>query len=130
LLLGCAISLLLCVPSLSFGARAEPIYDAEIPVPPTAKTVDITQVIQKALIANSWTIQTQGNGMIGSMIFWHSHSAEIRILFDREYVRIKYVTSTNLLYDEKQGVRMIHRNYNKRIKLLERDITNRLAVLN
>jgi hypothetical protein len=128
-LLCCTLSVLLCVPGRSFAARAEPIYDAEIRVPLTVKTEDIAQAIKKALIANDWTIQTQGNGVIEAKILWRSHSAEIRIPFDREYVRIKYVSSTNLLYSEEKGIRMIHRNYNKRIKDLERDITNRFAAL-
>jgi hypothetical protein len=128
-LLCCALSVLLCVPGRSLAARAEPIYDAEIRVPSTVKTEDVAHAIRKALIANGWTIQTQSNGVIESKILWRSHSAEIRIPYDREYVRIKYVSSTNLLYNEEKGIRVIHRNYNKRIKDLERDITNRLAVL-
>jgi hypothetical protein len=119
-LLGCAIGLLLCVPGRSFGARVEPIYDAAIRVPATAKIEDIAKAIKSALIEREWTIQRVENGVI----------EDIRIPFDKEYVHIQYVASTNLLYDEKQGVKHIHRNYNKWIKLLERDITNRLAWLN
>jgi hypothetical protein len=128
-LLGCAISLLLCVPSRSFGARAEPIYDAVIRVPNTAAMQDIAKAIKSALIERQWTIQEEENGVIEAKLFVRSHTAEIRIPFDKNYVNIQYISSTNLLYDEKQGVRHIHRNYNKWIKLLERDITNRLSWL-
>jgi hypothetical protein len=130
LLLVCATSLLLCVPSRSFGSRVEPIYDATIRVPATAKMDDIAKAIKSALIAREWTMQREENGVIEAKLFVRSHTADIRIPFDKEYVHIQYVSSTNLLYDEKQGVKHIHRNYNKWIKLLERDITNRLAVLN
>jgi hypothetical protein len=58
-----------------------------------------------------------------------SHAVEIRIPFDMQYIRIQYVSSTNLLYDEENGIKSIHRNYNKWIKLLERDIISRLALL-
>jgi hypothetical protein len=129
-LLGCAIGLLLCVPGRSFGARVEPIYDAAIRVPATAKMEDIAKAIKSALIEREWTIQRVENGVIEAKLFVRSHTADIRIPFDKEYVHIQYVASTNLLYDEKQGVKHIHRNYNKWIKLLERDITNRLAWLN
>jgi hypothetical protein len=48
----------------------------------------------------------------------------------KEYVYVQYVSSTNLLYPEKQDIKHIHRNYNKWIKLLEREIAGRLALLN
>jgi hypothetical protein len=129
LLLGCVISLLLCVPSLSFGARAEPIYEATIRVPAMVKMADIANAIKSALVAREWTFQREENGVIEAKLFVRSHTADIRIPFDTEYVSIQYVSSTNLLYDEKHGIKYIHRNYNKWIKLLERDIANRLAVL-
>jgi hypothetical protein len=129
-LLGCAIGLLLCVPGQSFGARVEPLYDAVIRVPAAAKMEDIAKAIKSALIEREWTIQRVENGVIEAKLFVRSHTADIRIPFDKDYVHIQYVSSTNLLYDEKQGVKQIHRNYNKWIKLLERDITNRLASLN
>jgi hypothetical protein len=130
LLLGCAISLLLCAPNQSFGARAEPLYDAVIRVPATATMEDIAKAIKIALIDRDWTIQREEKGVIEAKLFVRSHTADIRIPFDKEYVHIQYVYSTQLLYDEKQGVRYIHRNYNKWIKLLEREIANRLALLN
>ncbi len=56
-LLGCVVSLLLCVPSLSFGARDEPIYDTTIRVPTTTKMEDIAKAIKSALIARDWTVR-------------------------------------------------------------------------
>jgi hypothetical protein len=129
LLLGCAISLLLCIPSLSFGARDEPIYDATIRVPATVKMEDIAKAIKSGLIARDWTVQREENGVIEAKLFVRSHTADIRIPFNKDSINIQYVSSTNLLYDEKQGIKYIHRNYNKWIKLLERDIANRLALL-
>jgi hypothetical protein len=80
-------------------------------------------------LTREWTFQREENGVIEAKLFVRSHTAEIRIPFETEYVNIQYVSSTNLLYDEKHGIKYIHRNYNKWIKLLERDIANRLAVL-
>ena len=128
--LGWAISLLLCVPNLSFGARDEPIYDATIRVPAAVKMEDVARAIKSGLVAREWTVQREENGVIEAKLFVRSHTAEIRIPFDKEYVNIQYISSTNLLYDEKHGIKYIHRNYNKWIKLLERDIANRLALLN
>jgi hypothetical protein len=130
LLLGCAISLLLGVPSLSFAARVEPIYDATIRVPAAVSMDDIARAIKSGLVAREWTVQREENGVIEAKLFVRSHTAEIRIPFDKEYVNIRYVSSTNLLYEEKQGIKHIHRNYNKWIKLLERDIASKLALLN
>jgi hypothetical protein len=129
LLLGCAISLLLCVPGLSFGARDEPIYDATIRVPAMVKSEDIAKAIKSALIAREWTVQREENGVIEAKLFVRSHTADIRIPFNKDSINIQYVSSTNLLYDKKQGIKYIHRNYNKWIKLLERDIESRLALL-
>ena len=128
-LLGCVVSLLLWVPGLSFGARDEPIYEATIRVPATAKLADIAKAIKSALIAREWTVQREENGVIEAKLFVRSHTADIRIPFNKDSINIHYVSSTNLLYDEKQGIKYIHRNYNKWIKLLEREITNRLALL-
>jgi hypothetical protein len=128
-LLGCVISLLLCIPGLSFGARDESIYDATIRVPTTLKMEDIAKAIKSALIAREWTVQREGNGVIEAKLFVRSHTADIRIPFNKDSINIQYVSSTNLLYDEKHGNKYIHRNYNKWIKLLERDISNRLALL-
>ena len=109
-LLGGAISLLLSVPGLSFGARAEPIYDATIRVPATAKLADIANAIKSALVAREWTVQREENGVIEAKLFVRSHTAEIRIPFNKDYINIQYVSSTNLLYDEKHGIKYIHRN--------------------
>jgi hypothetical protein len=128
-LLGCIASLLLCAPGLSFGARDEPIYDATIRVPATIKMEDIAKAIKSALIAREWTVQREEHGVIEAKLFVRSHTADIRIPFNKDSIYIQYVSSTNLLYDEKQGIKYIHRNYNKWIKLLERDIANRLALL-
>jgi hypothetical protein len=128
-LLGCMVSLLLCVPGLSFGARDEPIYDATIRIPATAKMEDIAKAIKSALIAREWTVQREEHGLIEAKLFVRSHTADIRIPFNKDSIYIQYVSSTNLLYDEKQGIKYIHRNYNKWIRLLERDITNKLALL-
>ena len=129
LLLFSIISLLFCAPSRSFGARVEPIYDAEIRVPATEKMEYIPKAIKSALIERGWTIQREEDSVIEAKIFVRSHTAEIRIPFDKEYIRIQYVSSTNLLYNEDKGIKHIHRNYNKWIKLLERDIASRLALL-
>jgi hypothetical protein len=128
-LLGCVLSLLLCVPGLSFGARDEPIYDATIRVPATITMEDIAKAIKSGLIAREWTVQREENGVIEAKLFVRSHTADIRIPFNKDSIGIQYVSSTNLLYDEKHGIKYIHRNYNKWIKLLERDIANRLALL-
>jgi hypothetical protein len=127
--LGCVVSLLLCIPGLSFGARDEPIYDATIRVPATIKMEEIAKAIKSALIAREWTVQREESGVIEAKLFVRSHTADIRIPFNKDSVYIQYVSSTNLLYDERQGIKYIHRNYNKWIKLLERDISNRLALL-
>ncbi|MGE3538583.1 MAG: hypothetical protein AB7N91_14295 [Candidatus Tectimicrobiota bacterium] len=122
LLLCCVVSVLWCIPDASFAARVEPVYDARIQVPPSVKAEDIPKAIKSVLIERGWTVQREDGQVIESKIFVRSHTADIRIPFDKEFIHIQYVASTNLLYSVEQGTKHIHRNYNKWIRLLERDI--------
>jgi hypothetical protein len=93
-LLGCVLSLLLCVPGLSFGARDEPIYDATIRVPATITMEDIAKAIKSGLIAREWTVQREENGVIEAKLFVRSHTADIRIPFNKDSIGIQYVSKS------------------------------------
>jgi hypothetical protein len=48
--------------------------------------------------------------------------------YDSQKIQINYVTSSNLRYEEKNGVRYIHKNYQSWIKNLVTDIQNGLMM--
>ena len=112
---------------LSCAHKVQPIYDAEISVPPKAQSEDISKAIRSALIARGWTVTKEDQDVIESQIHVRSHTAAIRIPFNEQSIRIRYVSSDHLLYSQESGTASIHRNYNKWIKLLEQDISSNLV---
>jgi hypothetical protein len=116
--------LLICLGVLAC-ATSQPLYNTEFSLPTAAKMEDIPKAIKSALIAHEWTIQKEEPGKIEARIFTRTHKAEIVINYDINRIRIQYVSSDNLNYDRSSNT--IHRNYNKWIHFLERDISNNLA---
>ena len=98
----------------------------EFGVPTAAKTEDIPKAIKSALIAREWTIQEEEQDKIEARIFVRSHKAGIVINYNAQRIRIQYVSSDNLDYNKSENA--IHRNYNKWIHFLERDISNNLVL--
>jgi hypothetical protein len=121
--------LLISLFALSCAHRVQPIYDAEISVPPNTQREDISKAIRGSLVARGWTVTKEEQDMIESQIHVRSHTAVIRIPFNETFIRIKYVSSDHLLYSQEGGTPSIHRNYNKWIKLLEQDIASNLIKL-
>jgi hypothetical protein len=122
-ILGCLLMVFSC------AHRAQPIYNAEISVPTAVSIENIQKSIQSALIKQGWTIQKEDNELIESKILVRSHSAGIRIPYNKDLVRVQYVSSNNYLYSVDEGTQYIHRNYNRLISLLERDISHNLSLL-
>jgi Spy/CpxP family protein refolding chaperone len=123
------IVLLLCLvlSVLACAHTAQPLYNAEFGVPTTAKMDDIPRAIKSALIAREWTIQKEEQDKIEARIFVRSHKAEIVINYTAQRIRIQYVSSDNLDYSKSENT--IHRNYNKWIHFLERDISSNLVLM-
>lgn len=118
LLLLLSLSVLAC-------STTQPLYNTEFSVPTAARMEDMSKAIKSALIAHEWTIQKEEPERIEARIFTRSHKAEIVINYNTNRIRIQYVSSDNLKYDRSDNT--IHRNYNKWIHFLERDISNNLA---
>src|SRR5882672_9001026 len=118
------LPLLISLSVLACAHNAQPLYNAEFSVPTAATMEDISKAIKSALIAHEWTIQKEEPEKIEARIFTRSHKAEIVINYNVNRIRIQYVSSDNLNYDKSENT--IHRNYNKWIHFLERDISNNL----
>jgi hypothetical protein len=107
--------------------RLQSVYDV-VEAPINKDFGDITEeqvgnAIMTAAAEKGWIAHAEGVGHIVSVIYVRDHVAEVDILYSVNKYSISYNDSRNLLYN---GI-MIHRNYNKWIKLLDRQIKEELA---
>jgi hypothetical protein len=125
------ISGLLLVPALLLlmAFRQVPLTDpAPIPVPAGVGTAKVEQVIGAALTSRNWRIVKHVPGEVDAVYDPRNFSVTIAVHYDASKVRINYVTSSNLKYEVKGGVRYIHKNYQSWIKNLVTDIQNGLMM--
>jgi hypothetical protein len=67
-------------------------------------------------------------GEIDAVYDPRAFSVTIAVHYDSQKIHINYVTSSDLRYEEKNGVRYIHKNYESWIKNLVTDIQNGLMM--
>jgi hypothetical protein len=116
--------LLLCV----MGCRTAPIYNPHVEFPPRDPST-VEQAILKALANRGWLAKQEGPGVIIGTLNLRSHQAVIHIEYTADSYSIRYVESTDLLYERKSdGEEVIHRNYNSWISNLVHDINTVLGV--
>lgn len=123
--------LLLLAPALVLlmGFRQVPLVDPPpIAVPAGVNTAKVEQVIGAALTSRNWRIVKHLPGEIDATYDPRNFSVTIAVHYDARQVQINYVTSSNLRYEEKNGVRYIHTNYASWIKNLVTDIQNGLML--
>jgi hypothetical protein len=122
---------LLLVPALVLlmGSRQVPLTDpAPIPVPANVSQDKVEQVIEQALSARNWRIVKHVPGEVDAVYDPRDFSVTIAVHYSPQQIQINYVTSTKLKYEERNGVRYIHRNYESWIKNLVTDIQNGLMM--
>lgn len=122
---------LLLVPALVLlmGFRQVPLVDPPpIAVPAGVTVAKVEQVIGTALAARNWRIVKHMPGEIDAVYDPRSFSVTIAVHYDAQKIQINYVTSSDLKYEEKNGVRYIHKNYASWIKNLVTDISNGLML--
>ena len=123
---------LLLVSALVFlmGARQVPLTDPEpIAVPAGLKIDQVTKAIKASLVGRTWVVASEEPGHIVSTLNLREHMAKIDIVYDAQTIRIKYLDSGELLYAEKKGQRMIHRNYLNWIANLVNDMNRNLTLV-
>lgn len=99
---------------------------APIAVPPHVTRTQVRQSIVSALEGRGWTLDKVGDKAVLTTLHLRGHTATVRVAYDRQDVRIAYVSSSKLEFRESHGKRYIHRNYNGWIKFLEQDIRRNL----
>ena len=125
-------SLLLVVSALVFmmGARQVPLTDPEpVAVPAGLKLEQVTKAIKAALVGRTWAVTSEEPGHIVSTLNLREHMAKIDIVYDLQTVKIKYLDSGELMYAEKKGQRMIHRNYLNWVQNLVNDMNRNLTLV-
>lgn len=88
---------------------------------PTATIV--RNAILRGASQRSWTVKAQKDGVITLEILVRGkHQVVVDVLYDAHSFQIKYVSSNNLNYEEEDGKRMIHPNYNNWVNNLAQSI--------
>ena len=126
-----AWSALLLASALVFlmGARQVPLTDPEpLAVPAGLEMEQIAKAIKASLAGRTWAVTSEQPGHIVATLNLREHMAKIDIVYDLQTIRIKYLDSGELLYAEKKGTRVIHRNYLNWIQNLVNDM-NRILTL-
>src|SRR6185437_3684905 len=114
---------------LLMAFRQVPLTDpAAIPVPNGVNSAKVERIIGSALTARNWRIVKHVPGEIDAVYDPRAFSVTIAVHYDSQKIQINYVTSSNLRYEEKNGVRYIHTNYESWIKNLVTDIQNGLMM--
>jgi hypothetical protein len=121
--------LLLPVLVLLMAFREAPLVDPQpIAVPSKVDARQVEKVIKQALIKREWMINSDEPGKLTATYARRGFSATIAIGYDRKQIQIKYVDSTDLKYEVKNGQRYIHKNYNSWIQNLMTDISGNLTL--
>ncbi len=104
-----------------------PIEDYEALPLRTQGNPSVQQVgdfIQSMAEGRGWQVKRTSPGVIDATLVRHEgkHTVDITITYTSDSFSIYYVTSSNMNYSERDGVRRIHPNYNRWIDFLRRDI--------
>ncbi|HKZ72981.1 MAG TPA: hypothetical protein VJ011_02890 [Steroidobacteraceae bacterium] len=94
-----------------------------IAVPSGLSAKDVSKAIRSSIVQRGWAITKDAGGQIDATLNVRTHTARVAIGYDARNVRIRYVDSSNLDYEEKQGGRLIHRNYLRWIQNMVADIS-------
>ncbi|WP_374439653.1 hypothetical protein [Pseudomonas panipatensis] len=112
---------------LAAGCTSQPIQNIERPLPADSNRtpVQVQAAIVESLSKLKWQVQRSSTDTIYAEITVRGrHHAEITIPFSSQNYAINYRSSSGL--DEKNG--KIHRNYNKWVSILDKNIQGKLNV--
>ena len=94
---------------------------------PPANVAAIEQAIETALSRRHWSVKEKAPGKYTAHLDERSHGATVAIVYDATNVRIDYVDSTDLAYENTSDGELIHRSYNNWVKNLANDIKINLS---
>jgi hypothetical protein len=109
-------------------SKTVPIENTSSPMPLVGTSTNkakIADAIVRAGLKTNWRITPAGEGkMIGTLNI-RSHTAVVNIIYDETSYRIEYSDSVNLKHTDGR----IHKNYNKWVHALDRNINTEIAML-
>jgi hypothetical protein len=117
---------LLLVPLALLLMGAVLVDPEPIAVPAGLAAKDVSKAIRAGIVQRGWVVLKDEKGTIDAVLNLRKHEARVAIAYDPKQVTIKYGSSDNLDYSEKNGVRQIHKNYNKWITNMVQDIQRAL----
>jgi hypothetical protein len=111
------------------GARQVPLTDPEpVAVPAGLKIEQVAKAVKASLVGRTWAVTQEEPGRIIATLNLREHMAKIEVSYDQQAVRIRYLDSGELMYEEQKGQRVIHRNYLNWIQNLVNDINRNLSL--
>ncbi|AXQ29284.1 hypothetical protein D0B54_11545 [Solimonas sp. K1W22B-7] len=120
--------LLLCIPMAVPVAMAAQLVDPEpMSVPAGLDEAAVANAIRLGLGQARWKPESEEPGRIIGMYRNKLHIARVGIRYDRDQVKIAYLDSSSLGYEESGGVRNIHRAYNGWVAQLSGKIQSELG---
>ena len=99
-----------------------------INVPAGLSAKDVSKAIRSGIVQRGWVVLKDEKDVIDAQLNVRTHEVRVSIAYDPKQVKITYVSSQNLDYDEKKGVRHIHKKYNQWIDNMVQDIQRQLQV--
>lgn len=124
-----AYLLLIPVAFMLMGARQIALVDpAPVAVPPGLDIKAISSAIRTGVSRHGWIVGKDEKGFLEATLHIRKHMTKVTIAYDRQNVRVAYAGSENLLYEEKDGARFIHRNYQNWLNNLVQDISGALQI--
>lgn len=122
--------LLLPILLLLAGWRETPLVNPDpIAIPAKASSAEVGKIIKKSLVGRKWIVSEDKPGSIKATLLVRDHKARISVDWNAKDIRISYIDSENLNYEEKKGQKLIHANYLSWINNLVVDISGELTML-
>jgi hypothetical protein len=91
--------------------QAPLVNPPSIAIPAKDTPEQVNKSIRAALLSGQWLVTADNPGEIDGTLARNDYSANIAVFYDDKKIQIRYVGSSNLKYEKKNGVEYIHRNY-------------------
>jgi hypothetical protein len=122
-----AALLLIPLAFLLMGARTMQIEDPPpISVPSNLSLKEVSKAIRTGLSRRDWMVTRDEGGRMDATLHNRKHVVKISLSYTKQSVKIVYAGSENMNYEEKNGIKFIHRAYKKWMDNTVQDITTAL----
>lgn len=124
-----AVAAVLALAPMGAQARSAELVDSPpIAVPAGLSEAQVAGEIKLALRGRGWAVNQERPGEIEATLYLRGHEVRIALRHDAQDVRIAYLASAHLEYEEADGRRWIHSNYLGWIGFLSGDIQSNLRI--